>query len=121
MMSSSSCGEIGIEADGRVGSAIEDGFEDEAGGVAAEGQSAGGHFVEDHAEGKEIAASVEVFAAGLFGGHVGDGAERGAGAGEMLRGRLPTVVVASDFRDGGWRGWQFWRGRSRESWRCRAW
>ena len=66
---------------------MQDGIEDGGGGVANEGQAAGSHFVEDHAKGEEIGAGVEFFAESLFGGHVGDGAESGAGAGEMSRGR----------------------------------
>ncbi len=77
--------EIGIEAKRRDGSSIEDFFEDDAGGFAVEGKLAGGHFVEDDGEGEEIGASVEIFGADLFGGHVGYGADGGAGAGEMLR------------------------------------
>ncbi len=63
---------------------MQNGFEDDAAGVSTKGKRARRHFVEDDAEGKEIAASVEIFAADLFGRHVGDGAERAAGAGEML-------------------------------------
>ncbi len=77
-------GEIGIEADWRDGGAIENRFEDEGTGVAAEGERARGHFVEDDAKREEVAARVHFFAADLFGGHVGDSAESGAGAGEMF-------------------------------------
>ena len=71
---------------GRRRHAIQDGFEDHAGGFAAEGQDAGGHFVEHGAERKEIAASVQFLAANLFGRHVGDGADGGSGAGEHFAG-----------------------------------
>ena len=84
MMSSRRGGKIGIEANGRYGSAVQDGFEDDAAGVSAKGKRARRHFVEDDAEGEEVAASVEIFAADLFGRHVGDGAERAAWAGEMF-------------------------------------
>ena len=77
-------GEIGIEANRRDGSAVQDGFEDDAAGVAAKRERPRRHFVEDDAEGKEVAASVEIFAADLLGRHVGDGAESAAGAGEMF-------------------------------------
>ena len=42
------------------------------------------HFVEDGAERKEVAAGVEFFALGLLGRHVGDGADGGAGTGEIF-------------------------------------
>jgi hypothetical protein len=41
-------------------------------------------IVKDHAEGKEIAAGVYLFATDLFRGHVGDNAECGAGTGEIF-------------------------------------
>ena len=76
--------QIGIEAHRRRGCAREDGFENQARGVSAKRQRAGGHFIEDHSERKKIAAGVHFLAANLFGGHVRDGAQRGAGAGEMF-------------------------------------
>ena len=78
-------GNVGVEADGFDGFAIYDFVEDGAGGVAFEGEKASGHFVEDDAEGKKIGARVEGFAEDLLGGHVGDGAESAAGAGEVVR------------------------------------
>ena len=77
--------EFGIEAERRSWFAAEDFFEDDAGGFAGEGQLASGHFVEDDGEGEEVGASVEIFAADLFGRHVGDGANGGAWAGDLLR------------------------------------
>ena len=77
-------GKIGIEADGRDRRALQNGVKDEAGSVAAKRQCTGGHFVEDNAEREEVAADVEIFAANLLGGHVGNGAECGAGAGEVF-------------------------------------
>ena len=98
MMSS----KIGVEADGIDGSAIEDGFEDQSAGVAAEWKRARRHFVEDDAEGKEVAAGIDFFAAHLFGRHVGDGAESGAGAGEVLVARtLRCGGVGDGFTAGG--------------------
>ena len=76
---------VGIEADGRGGSTVEDAVENDAAGVPAEWERAGGHFVEDDAERKEVGTCVQFPAADLLGGHVGDGADGGAGAGEMLR------------------------------------
>ena len=87
--------EIGIEANGGNGSAFKNGIENERGGLAAERKLAGGHFIEDAAEGEEIGAGIQFPALHLFGGHIGNGAERGAGTGEqriergggILRGR----------------------------------
>ena len=45
-------------------------------GCAGEGLLAGGHFVENRAERKNVGAGVEGFSGGLLGGHVGEGAER---------------------------------------------
>ena len=85
---------------------MQNGFEDDAAGVSTKGKRARRHFVEDDAEGKEIAASVEIFAADLFGRHVGDGAERAAWTGEMLfprtlRRRGVGNGVGADGRDAG--------------------
>ena len=84
MMRSSSAGIVGMQARGRNWGAIENGIEDQAGGVAAEGERSGGHFVENCAEGEQIGAGVEFFAANLFGRHVRHGAERRTGTGEMF-------------------------------------
>jgi len=64
-------GKIGVEPDGRSRGTIEDGFKDDAGGVAAKGKGSGRHFVEDGAEREEVRARVEFFAADLLGGHIG--------------------------------------------------
>src|SRR5882672_1521144 len=44
---------------------------------------AGGDLIEHGTEGEKIGASVEIFAAGLLGRHIGDGANGEAGAGEV--------------------------------------
>lgn len=49
-----------------------------------EGERAGEHLVEDDAEGEDIGALVDVFAFGLFGGHIGEGAEDDPGGGEFF-------------------------------------
>ncbi len=43
---------IGVHARYGSGRAVEDRFKNDAGTFSAEGQLAGGHFVENHAEGK---------------------------------------------------------------------
>src|SRR5258708_29611400 len=58
--------------------------ENSAGAFAFKGKNAGGHFVEQNAERKEIRASVELLAENLFGRHVRDGAESAAGAGQLF-------------------------------------
>jgi len=78
-------GEIGIEADSGGGCAVENAFENDARGVAAERQRAGGHFIEDGAKREKVSARVEFLAGDLLGGHVSNGAESGARAGEMFR------------------------------------
>src|SRR5579862_129551 len=85
--------QISVEAQYGNGLAFENGVEDDAGTLALEGQSAGGHFVQDHAERKEIGAGVEIFGADLFGRHVGDGADGGAGTGQMLAGGVLSQTV----------------------------
>jgi len=76
----------GIQTDGRNGSAIENGFEDYAGRGSGKRHCAGGHFVENGAERKKIGAAIEVGAANLLGGHVGDGADGATGTGEQIFG-----------------------------------
>ena len=63
---------------------VQNAVENDGGGGAGKGNRAGGHFVEHHAERKQIRARVEFFAAGLLRRHVGDRAHRAAGAGELL-------------------------------------
>ena len=73
---------------------MQDGFEDCAARLAAEGKDAGGHFVEHRTEGEKIGAGVHCFSADLLGRHVGDGADGGAGAGELFFGHGGRGVVA---------------------------
>jgi hypothetical protein len=60
-------GEVRIDSNGRERRAIENGVEDQAGGVAAERQCASGHFVQDDTEREQVAARVDIFAADLPG------------------------------------------------------
>ena len=76
--------EIGVDACWRSGLTVEDGVEDVSSAVAAEWKLAGGHFVEDGAEGEQIGAGVEFLGACLFGRHVRDSAESAARAGELI-------------------------------------
>jgi len=73
-----------VQAHGWCRGFVEDGVEDGCGSVTFERKTASGHFVEDYAEGKKIGAGVEFFAKSLFWRHVGDGAESGAGTGELI-------------------------------------
>ena len=52
--------------------------------VTGKRERGGGHFVEDHAERKQIGAGVQLFAAGLLGRHIRDRADGAAGAGEEI-------------------------------------
>jgi len=63
---------------------MENGVENGGGSVALKGKTARCHFVEYDGKGKKIAAGIERLAERLFGGHVGDGSDRTAGAGEKL-------------------------------------
>src|SRR5207245_815016 len=105
--------EGGIQASRRGGLLVQDGIEDGGGGVAGEGQQAGGHFVENCTKGKEIAAGVEFFAKSLIRRHVGEGAEKQVQlertAGNALAERLAleklhsdegAMIVLADFIDG---------------------
>lgn len=69
--------------DGR-GCIAEDGGKGFDGGWGVEGAASGEHFVEDGAEGENVATVVDGLAAGLFGSHVGHGAEEDPGGGEVL-------------------------------------
>src|SRR6267378_7849378 len=50
----------------------------------AKGKLSGGHLVKHDAEREEIGARIQILAESLFGGHVGNGAKRGARTGEVL-------------------------------------
>jgi hypothetical protein len=80
---------IRVQTNRRHRGFVKDGVEHRGRCVTGKRQEAGGHFVENHAEGKEVSARIHFLAEGLFGRHVGHGPHRGAGAGEMrLRGGL---------------------------------
>ena len=72
----------------------EERLEDLAGGGAREGRRSRRHLVEHRAERVEVAARVDVLAASLLGGHVGDGPHHGSRARELVlraRRRLQRV------------------------------
>src|SRR5256885_13046652 len=73
----------GIQARGGRRRAIENGLKNHAGSVSYEGLFAGGHFIEDEPERKQVGAFVQLFAADLLRRHVGHRAHGNAGAGEM--------------------------------------
>ena len=96
--------QIGIETNGERGRAIQDGIEDDARGLAAKRQDAGGHFVQHNAKGKEIGALIERFATHLFRRHIGHGAQCRPRTGEQVffidRKRLPFQRIAGAARRG---------------------
>ena len=59
---------------------------------------AGGHFVEQNAEGKKIGAYVERFTAGLLRGHIGQGADGRAGMRERTAHRHRGIVCTGQIR-----------------------
>ncbi len=95
--------QVRIELRGWQGGAIENLVEDESGGGSLEGDFSGGHLVEDGAEGEEVCADIEDFAARLLGRHIGGGSHGDAGRGLVLRAREGwsrgglLVRVALDF------------------------
>src|SRR5580765_2439407 len=82
-----------IDFTGRTRIAIEDGVEKESGASGAERQPASSHFVEHDTEREKVGACVEFFGAYLFGRHVGDSAESGAGTGEAFGGGIAAYFV----------------------------
>jgi hypothetical protein len=75
---------VGIEAHGWDWDRIENGFEYFRGAAAMKRERARRHLVEDDAEREEVGAGVEIFGTGLLGRHVRNGAERRAGAGQIV-------------------------------------
>ena len=73
---------MGIQRDRSHRSVVQDVVEDDGAGRAGERLLAGGQLIEDTAEREEVAARVEFLATRLFGRHVGDSADGGAGTGE---------------------------------------
>lgn len=76
-------GKIRIDLSDGDGVVFEDAAENDTRALAGEWEMAGGHFVENDAERKEVGARVELLGANLFGGHIGDSAESAAGTGEL--------------------------------------
>src|ERR1019366_7706264 len=74
-----------IQFDGWSRVAVKYALENNGGSVAFERNPPGGHFVEDGAQGEQIATPVEFFSASLLGRHIGDGAYRGAWHRQMRR------------------------------------
>jgi len=76
--------EIGVQAQRGRGGAVEDCLEDGGGTFSAKREHTGRHLVEHRAEGKQVAPRVQFLAPGLLRRHVGDGADGGAGIGQLL-------------------------------------
>jgi hypothetical protein len=76
---------LAIESNRRRRIGIQYGVEDQRRGFSMERQRSGCHFVQNCAGRKQIGASIQFPALGLLRRHVSNGAERRAGAGEMIR------------------------------------
>ena len=63
---------------------MQDGVEQQSGGVAAKGQYSGCHLIQHRAKGEKIGAGIKRLSSRLLRRHVGEGAQGAAGAGEML-------------------------------------
>ncbi len=90
-------GEVGILLERRRVRLVEDAAEDDGRGVALKGHSPRGHLVHDGAEGEEVRAGIQLFAAGLLGRHISDGTDGGAGTG----GKSGRAAGADGLREGG--------------------
>src|SRR5277367_6919052 len=62
--------------------------------VSLKREKTGGHFVDDRAKGKKVAAWIERLAKRLFRRHVGDGAHGAARAGDLVGGQCATLCDA---------------------------
>jgi hypothetical protein len=75
---------IVVEANSGDRRLVENGVEDGSGTFALERKKTSGHLVQDDAKREEVSAGVEIFAEDLFRRHVGNGAQGGAGTGELI-------------------------------------
>ena len=76
--------QVGVEARGRSGRAVQNGVVDNGCSRARERLSARGHLVEHGAKAEQVRARVELLASCLFGRHVRYRAHRHARTGEEL-------------------------------------
>src|SRR5260370_14221289 len=80
--------QVWIQTHRRQRRLVKNGIEHGRGGFSAKGKLSGGHLVKHDTEREEISTGIQILAEGLFGGHVGNGAKRGARTGEVLVRRL---------------------------------
>src|SRR5581483_6017128 len=85
--------------DGEIGRAIEDYVQHRADARTLEGELAGSHLVQDHAQGENVGAPVERLRANLLGRHVGDGPHNSPGAGKRPLHRTGFIVIADRRRN----------------------
>ena len=76
--------QIRIQTDQRSGGPVQDGIEDGPGGIPFERKEPSRHFVKQHAERKQIGASVQRPPQHLLRRHVGHRAQRRAGTGKIV-------------------------------------
>ena len=79
---------------------------------------ASGHFIDHHAEGKQIGTRIEFLATSLFRRHVGNRADGAAGTGEIVVVRMFVFVriEVAPTDSAGERRRPIWPGRNPESW-----
>ena len=75
---------IGIQPHRGTWERVQDGFEDDSRAFATEGQRPCRHLVQHRPEGEQIGARIQFLGPHLLRRHVSDGAERRAGAGQVL-------------------------------------
>ena len=83
---------IGIQSHRRHGNAIQNRVENHARSFTVKWRRTRRHFVQHHAKTKDVAARIHLFAAHLLGRHIRHGAERAAGARQIL-GRQPRRLL----------------------------
>ena len=79
-------GERRVDLQRRHRIAVQYGVEDQRGGFALKGQATGRELVQNRTSGKNIASGIDLVAAGLLRGNVGDGADGGSRTGEIFGG-----------------------------------
>ena len=75
---------LGVEAEARNRTPVQDVVEDGSRRLTAERRSPGSHLIKRYCEGKQISACIQRLSQHLLRGHVGDCAQGGPWAGELV-------------------------------------